>query len=420
MPNIKLVAEAEQKLTVKASASENVAVYFNRGEQGPAGPQGEQGIQGPQGIQGLQGERGLQGLPGLDGLPGATGAKGEPGVQGATGAQGVPGAQGDRGLQGPAGATGAKGDTGATGVQGLTGPMGARGDQGPAGPIGSQGVQGPQGNVGPIGPTGATGIVWRGVWSSSTDYATNEAVYYDSSSWFAASDPPLAAVPATDSSYWFPLALHGATGATGATGAQGIQGVAGPTGPTGATGPAGATGATGPQGIKGDTGSTGPTGPQGLTGPAGSTGATGAQGIQGATGATGATGPTGVVAATSPITYNSGTQTVAIDQTAIAINESQITTTISDKSAAYTIVAGDKNSLIRSTSTAITITIANVLSAGQRIDFAQYGSGQITFAAGTGATLNSKGSLLKTSAQYSAVSVICVASGVYWLVGDLA
>jgi hypothetical protein len=42
-------------------------------------------------------------------------------------------------------------------------------------------------------------------------------------------------------------------------------------------------------------------------GPAGATGSTGA------TGATGATGPAGVVAATAPITYNSGTQTVAID-----------------------------------------------------------------------------------------------------------
>ena len=38
---------------------------------------------------------------------------------------------------------------------------------------------------------------------------------------------------------------------------------------------------------------------------------TGAQGPQGPAGATGATGPTGVVAATAPIAYNSGTQTVS-------------------------------------------------------------------------------------------------------------
>lgn len=93
--------------------------------------------------------------------------------------------------------------------------------------------------------------------------------------------------------------------------------------------------------------------------------------------------------------------------------------TISDKSANYSIVAGDAYKLIRSTSTAITVTIDNVLTAGQRIDFAQYGTGQITFAAGSGVTLNSADGNLKTAKQYAGVSVECVASGIYWLVGNL-
>lgn len=93
--------------------------------------------------------------------------------------------------------------------------------------------------------------------------------------------------------------------------------------------------------------------------------------------------------------------------------------TISDKTANYSIVAGDAYKLIRSTNAAITITIDNVLTAGQRIDFAQYGTGQITFAAGSGVTLNSADSLLKTAKQYAGVTVECVASGVYWLVGNL-
>jgi hypothetical protein len=95
------------------------------------------------------------------------------------------------------------------------------------------------------------------------------------------------------------------------------------------------------------------------------------------------------------------------------------TQTISDKTANYTTVAGDAGSLIRSTSTAITITIANVLSVGQRIDFAQFGAGQVTFAAGAGVTLNSADSNLKTAKQYAGATVECVASGVYWLVGNL-
>ena len=102
------------------------------------------------------------------------------------------------------------------------------------------------------------------------------------------------------------------------------------------------------------------------------------------------------------------------------VASSNVTSTVNDVSANYTTQSTDKNNLVRSTGSAITITIANVLSVGDRIDFAQYGSGQITFAAGSGVTLNSKGSLVKTSAQYSAATVMCVASGVYWLVGDLA
>jgi hypothetical protein len=93
--------------------------------------------------------------------------------------------------------------------------------------------------------------------------------------------------------------------------------------------------------------------------------------------------------------------------------------TISDKTANYTILASDAEKLIRSTSTAITITIANVLTVGQRIDFAQFGSGQVTFAAGAGVTLNSADGNLKTAKQYAGATVECVASGVYWLVGNL-
>ena len=52
-------------------------------------------------------------------------------------------------------------------------------------------------------------------------------------------------------------------------------------------------------------------GPTGPAGPAGATGPAGADGADGAPGADGADGAPGVVAATAPITYNSGTQTVS-------------------------------------------------------------------------------------------------------------
>lgn len=92
---------------------------------------------------------------------------------------------------------------------------------------------------------------------------------------------------------------------------------------------------------------------------------------------------------------------------------------VSNISANYTIQATDASKLIVSTGSAITVTIANVLTVGQRIDFLQDGTGQITFAAGSGATIQSKNSRLKTAAQESAASIICVASGQYRLIGDL-
>ena len=92
----------------------------------------------------------------------------------------------------------------------------------------------------------------------------------------------------------------------------------------------------------------------------------------------------------------------------------------SDKSANYSVVAADLGTTIRSTSTAITITIDNVLTQqGDRIDFIQAGAGQITFAAGAGVTLSSADAKVKTAKQYAAASVVFGGSGVYYLIGNL-
>jgi hypothetical protein len=152
-----------------------------------------------------------------------------------------------------------------------------------------------------------------------------------------------------------------------------------------------------------------------------SPGIQGPQGIQGETGptgATGATGTSGVIAATSPITYNFETQTVAINQSQISINASQIETTNSDKSSNYTLQSSDKNSYIRSTGSAITITVPDVLANGESVNFIQAGTGRITFA-GSGITLNSKDSYLKTTTQFSGATVV-KAGGSYYLIGDLS
>ena len=99
------------------------------------------------------------------------------------------------------------------------------------------------------------------------------------------------------------------------------------------------------------------------------------------------------------------------------INASAVVTSTSDKSANYTLVAGDKNTFIRSTGSAITITVPDVLVDGESVNFIQDGAGQITFA-GDSITINSKEAKLKTKEQFSAATVAKV-GGAYYLVGDL-
>lgn len=121
-----------------------------------------------------------------------------------------------------------------------------------------------------------------------------------------------------------------------------------------------------------------------------------------------------VAAATSTISTGNIT-----DQRSF-LGQGWISTPIQDKSANYTIVAGDKFSTIRSTGSAITVTVANVLGVGERIDFIQDGAGQVTFTAGSGVTLAAFGGATKTGGQYAAATVECVASGQYRLIGNLA
>ncbi len=547
MANIKIVAEAEQKLKIVSEPAASIGVYVNRGEQGPVGPQGATGLtgaQGPQGIEGPTGATGPQGPQGYQGLQGETGPQGPRGFTGATGPKGE---QGEQGIQGIQGFKGDPGLTGPQGLQGLIGDTGPRGPQGIQGDAGATGATGPQGIQGDQGPQGIQGIQGeQGVQGEP--------------------------------------GIQGIQGETGEQGPQGIQGETGATGATGATGPSGVVSVTGPitnsgtstaanVGINQDgfdhIGSLNyaqfdltPTGvpaavgtlswnavdntldlqSNGITYQLGQelaqnvqrfdssgltdgkvvyvTGSSGTNilvdyalatsdttsastiGVMTASASGGAKAPMttfglvrqldtsalteGAVVYLSPTTAGNMTTTkpvapdhavkvgycirshategvifvnvqngyeleelhnVAINgvadnnvlaydnatslwknQTAADAglsavghthNQSALTTTVSDKTANYTIVAGDKNSVIRSTNSAITVTLTNVLAVGERIDFLQYGAGQITFAA-SGVTLNSADAKLKTAKQYAGATVICVASGVYCLVGNLA
>jgi hypothetical protein len=91
----------------------------------------------------------------------------------------------------------------------------------------------------------------------------------------------------------------------------------------------------------------------------------------------------------------------------------------------YTLVAGNLNQLVTlSNASPITLTVPpSVFSAGDVINIAQIGAGQVTLAQGAGVTITSTGataSAPKLRAQHSAGSIICTASNTFLVIGDIA
>jgi hypothetical protein len=95
--------------------------------------------------------------------------------------------------------------------------------------------------------------------------------------------------------------------------------------------------------------------------------------------------------------------------------------TLDRKTASYTLVAGDNGKMIEmNVASANTLTIdASIFSVGNQILISQYGAGQTTITAGAGVTLRSSGGKLKTSAQYSLVTIVAISSTEFYVAGDL-
>jgi hypothetical protein len=91
----------------------------------------------------------------------------------------------------------------------------------------------------------------------------------------------------------------------------------------------------------------------------------------------------------------------------------------------YTLVAGNLNQLVTlDNASAITLTVPpSVFSAGDVINIAQIGAGQVTLAEGAGVTITSTGATVDAPAlraQYSSASIICTAADTFLVVGDIA
>ena len=90
----------------------------------------------------------------------------------------------------------------------------------------------------------------------------------------------------------------------------------------------------------------------------------------------------------------------------------------------YTLVAGDLNKLVTSSNaSAVVITVPpSVFSAGQQINVQSIGVGLTSFAQGAGVTITSTGATATAPilrARYSAATIICTASNVFTIIGDL-
>ena len=90
----------------------------------------------------------------------------------------------------------------------------------------------------------------------------------------------------------------------------------------------------------------------------------------------------------------------------------------------YTLVAADKNKLVTSSNgSAVTVTIpAGIFTAGQQVNIQSIGVGLTTISGGA-VTITSTGASAAAPilrARYSSATVICTASNVFTVVGDLA
>jgi hypothetical protein len=160
-------------------------------------------------------------------------------------------------------------------------------------------------------------------------------------------------------------------------------------------------------------------------------------------------GPTGVVAATSPVTYDAGTRTVGIDLSAYdtssevdtkltdydtsaevdtKVADSKLASFITDATTARTLTAAaDEGKTLQFTSASATVLTVNAstdFTVGARVDIIADGAGELTVAA-SGATIKAAGVSTTSGSftigeQYSAVTLLCVATDEYRLIGNVA
>jgi len=127
---------------------------------------------------------------------------------------------------------------------------------------------------------------------------------------------------------------------------------------------------------------------------------------------------------TAKIADNAVTQAKLADR-AVGSAELDNLTLNAQTGTTYTLVLTDANKFITlSNASAITLTVppnsSVAFETGDQVNLMQLGAGQVTIAAGSGVTIRSAGSKLKTNAQYAVATLVKIDTDTWVAVGNLA
>lgn len=114
---------------------------------------------------------------------------------------------------------------------------------------------------------------------------------------------------------------------------------------------------------------------------------------------------------------------IAVEGNELALTtETQQVTQNAQTGTTYTLAASDKGKMVTlSNASAITLTVNNsVHAAGDRIDLAQIGAGQVTISAGAGMTIRQRQSYTKIAGQYGGATLWFISASECYLFGDLS
>lgn len=134
-----------------------------------------------------------------------------------------------------------------------------------------------------------------------------------------------------------------------------------------------------------------------------------------AVGATGPTGPTGFVGPTGPVGATGATGPQGDWSTAQPIITESVSFIVELSDAGKILKCDSGASMIATIPTEASVAFQN----GQKIDFIQYGAGQLTIAGAVGVTVRATPTN-KLRARYSVASAVKIGTNEWVLVGDLA